>query len=183
MILRLAGLSVICMLLLQVFNDLREGQVKPVCEGIRLFMQQRPDAVQRQVAVRLYFSPVWRYDAIICSYQHVIEFIFSEPVIKTGLVGKAENFFQGAIETHFFHQAAVGGRQGIFPGKRMAAAGVGPEAAGMIFILRALLQQHFTGGIYDEHRKGAVEQAFLVSFQFFHGAYRFILFIDEYNGW
>ena len=168
---------------LQEFGDLREGQVEPVRKRSRFFLQQRTDAIQRKVPVGLYFRPVGRYIAIVSPYKHMIKFMFGKPVLEAGMICKTEYFFQWAIEPHFLDQPAVGCGQRVFSRQGVTAAGVCPEAAGVVFVLRALLQQHFTGCVYDEHGKCAVEQAFLVCFQLFHGADRFVLFIYEYNGW
>ena len=140
------------------------------------------DFVQRKEFVRLHLGGVWLNGAVVGAEQYVVELVFGEAVIEFGAIGEAENFFEGAIEPHFFGEAAVCGRGRVFSGELVAAAGVGPQAGGVIFIRCALLQEHFPVAVDDEHGECAMEEAFLVCFQFFHGANGLVFFVDEDDG-
>lgn len=169
-------------LLLNIHRDLREGDVEPVRESFGGGEQQAADLIGRGEFIVHHLAAVWLHGAVILTDQYVIELVFGEAVVEFRAVGEAEHFFEVAVESHFFHEAAVSRGENVLIREGVAAAGIGPQSAGVVFVQRALLEQQFPFGIGDEHGKGAVEQAFLVGFQFFHCSDRFVLFIDQYDG-
>jgi hypothetical protein len=61
----------------------------------------------------------------------------------------------------------------------VAATGVGPQAAAMVFGVGPLLQQHFAFVIEYKNAERAMQYALEVRLHFFHRANRFVLFVNQ----
>jgi hypothetical protein len=66
--------------------------------------------------------------------EDVVVFVLYETASHGELIRFLERGRKGRLEAHFFGQSAMRCFKGGFTGVRMAAARVGPEAAGVVFV-------------------------------------------------
>lgn len=111
----------------------------------------------------------------------MVEFMFDESLHHVSLIDKAKSLFKFALHTHFLLQAAISSIMKRFTVARVATAGIGPEARGMVFGQSPLLEKHFVFAIEDKDREGAMKGGIDMSFHFLHQANLIIKFIDEHN--
>ena len=71
--------------------------------------------------------------------------------METMEIDKAADLPQGAGNAQFFRQAGFGGGNAFLPHPWMRAAGIGPQAAGMVLARGTLLQQQLPTIIDEEH--------------------------------
>lgn len=77
--------------------------------------------------------------------------VFVEGIMEPMEIDKAADLPQGAGNAQFFHQAGFGGGNAFLPHPWMRAAGIGPQAAGMVLARGTLLQQQLPTIIDEEH--------------------------------
>lgn len=125
--------------------------MEPVGKSLRRCQQQLADIIGRSKLIIHHLCVVRPYFAVILAEQYVIKFIFSEAVIKFSAIGKAEDLLQLAIKPHFFPEPAMRCREHVFIREGVAAAGIGPQTAGVIFVCSPLLQKQLTFGVDDKY--------------------------------
>ena len=76
-------------------------------------------------------------------------------------------------------QPPAGGRDRALARARMAAAGVRPQSARVIFLLAALLQHDLSLGVGEEDREGAVQETLAVDQVLAVGADGMVAFVDQ----
>ena len=92
------------------------------------------------VAPGLHFIAIRKGHGICNACEHVIEFVLGETIIKARLIDKIETVSEATLHTHFLLQPPVRSRGYGLSRAGMAAAGVGPQAGGVILISGPLLQ-------------------------------------------
>src|SRR3989344_3805120 len=116
---------------------------------------------------------------VIMTDEDMKVFVFGETVREIHLVDEFERFFEFAVEAHFFLKAPESRGKRRFAWTRMAAAGIGPQPAAMVFSERSLLQHQFASGVENEDGKSPMQEAELVSPQFLFLSDRPVMFINE----
>lgn len=84
------------------------------------------DNIHSRKYIGTYFLRIGYYDSFKNAGEHMIHFMFGEPVIKICVVGKTKGFLKAGFKTHFFLQPSQRCYSSIFPGQWVAAAGIGP---------------------------------------------------------
>ena len=82
--------------------------------------------------------------------EDMIEFVLDQSITDIHVVGERVTAGEVAIESHFLRQPPMGRFDGTFSRSRMAAARVRPEAARVIFVGCAALQQQSAGAVEHE---------------------------------
>src|SRR6476619_8581534 len=111
--------------------------------------------------------------------EHVYELVLDQAAGNGRVVLEYEQRIDRTGEAHLLREAPAGGVGGAFARQRMAAAGVGPQAAGVIFRQAPPLQQEFALSVAHQHRDGAVLQAAPVRVELAGGADLDIVGIDQ----
>ncbi len=125
------------------------------------------------------FGRIWLDRSVVPPGENMIVFVFAQTVAKSRPVNKRCFFTQRAIKAHFFFQSAMRRRDRPLSRPRVAAAGVGPFSAAVVFLPGTPLEEHFFLPIENHNRKGAVQFGLAVRAHFFHSAHRFILLINQ----
>src|SRR5262249_49432202 len=73
----------------------------------------------------------------------------------------------------------AGGRGGAFTGTRMAATGIRPQSAGVIFVRTALLDHDAPARVHDEDRNRAMQKPGAVNRGFARRAGGAVAFVDQ----
>src|SRR3954464_7249023 len=103
-------------------------------------------------------------------------------MVEAGLVAREKAERQRRRDTKFFAEPPARRRGRALARTRMAATGVRPQAAGVIFAAVALLQKNPAALIDDEDRERAVEEAGAMHVHLAAGADGTIALVDE-NQW
>src|SRR5262249_15324015 len=112
--------------------------------------------------------------------EHVVELVLDEARSYVGAVEEREGEVERAVQPELLPQTAVRRVRRPLARPRMTATGVRPQAAGVVFLERALLQQHLRPGrVEDEDRDGAVQPAVGVHVRLRGGSDLAIVFVDE----
>jgi hypothetical protein len=90
-----------------------------------------------------------------------------------------KSFLQSANDAHFFLQPSRRGVLNRFAWPRMAATGIRPQTARVIFVERPLLQKHLASFIKQKNGNGAMQLSFAMRFEFFLDANLPIMRIDK----
>lgn len=106
-------------------------------------------------------------------------FVFNQPIGQRQAVAQLQYRRQRHPQPHLFIQTAAGGGSALFRRHGVAAAGVAPKTAAVVFLPRALLQQQLAVGVKQVNGHRVVQRAFTVGLQFFHSAHRPVPFIDQ----
>lgn len=113
--------------------------------------------------------------------EYVVVLVFDEILPNGKVVPVLKGRREGGREAELLGQPATSTVDRGFPGTGMAAAGVRPEAAGVIFVLGSALEQKPAGRVEDKHRKGAVKPAFDVCLHLVGGPERLVILIYQYD--
>ena len=112
--------------------------------------------------------------------EHVVELVLDERWPNVGAIDEAERELQWAIEAKLLDETTMCGVRDRFVWRGMAAARVRPEAARVVLVEGALLQEHLAPGrIEDEDRDGPMEHAVDVRALLFANTNLAVVFIDE----
>lgn len=90
--------------------------------------------------------------------MNVHELVFDEAVLESGAVYQRVDGPQRAREPDLFVEPAAHRVGQFLDGTRMLTAAVGPKAAGVILVRRALLQHQAPGRVEHEDRKRAMQR-------------------------
>ena len=162
-----------------MFHDLIEGDLEPFRIGFGVFLQVLFDGVEAYVFPRGHFVGVDDGGVVALPEKDVVVFVFDEAQSDGCLIYKGEDLVQVAGHAHLLLESPCGG---LFHGcavARVAAAGVGPEAGGVVFRQGALLQQQLAFAVEDEYGEGTVETGHDVCGHLLHDAYLGIVMIDK----
>src|SRR6185437_6439494 len=96
---------------------------------------------------------------VIAADEQMHHLVLDQAVADVGAVMRSQRELQLAIDAEFLAQPPPRRRRDRLAGARMRAAGVGPQAAGVIFAERPLLQQHAPARIKDADRNRAMSEA------------------------
>ena len=99
--------------------------------------------VEAHVFPRFHFIAVDVGRVIALADEDVVKLVLGEALPDGRLIYKGVDLAHLASHTHLFHQATLGGLGCRFACAGMAAAGVGPEAGGVVLREGALLQEQF----------------------------------------
>ena len=80
-------------------------------------------------------------NVVALANPHVVEFVFGEALPDGCFIYKGVDLVHFTMHTHFFPKAARGGFLQCLTVTRMAAAGVGPEARGVVLGQSPLLHE------------------------------------------
>src|SRR3954469_6952018 len=116
---------------------------------------------------------------VMAAAEHVDQLVFDQAAGNRRVVLQHEQWIDRTGEAHLLRKAAAGGISGGFAGQRVAAAGVGPQAARVILRKAAPLQQELTPGVAHQHRDGAMLEAALVGLELARGADLDVIGIDQ----
>ena len=83
------------------FPQFSERGEKPSGISAGVSMQICPEILHLRPAPRVNFVRIRHGNSIEAPDQHVIDFVFDQPVREIGAVGKAERLLQGTVESHF----------------------------------------------------------------------------------
>jgi hypothetical protein len=108
----------------------------------------------------------------------MVEFIFSKAIGKIGPVNEIKDLPEIRFKAHFFRKPSFSSIKDVLSRKGMAAAGIRPQTAAVIFGQCSLLQEHFTFTVENKNAECPVQVRLAVRFYLFHGAYRLIPFIN-----
>src|ERR1041385_6928524 len=111
--------------------------------------------------------------------EHVDEFVLDQAAGNRRVVLEYEQRIDRAGEAHLLGEAPPRGIGSGFARQRMAAAGVGPQSAGMIFRETPSLQQELALGVAHQHRDGTVLEPTPVRIELARGADLNIVGIDQ----
>ena len=109
----------------------------------------------------------------------VDELVFVHAVAELGLVAGEKAERQLARHPQLFSEPAARRDQGAFARARMAAAGVRPQPARVIFFRTALLQHDPSLVVHHEDRERAVQQAAAVNGGLAAGAGGAVVLVDQ----
>ena len=113
------------------------------------------------------------------SNEDVVELVFLQVAPNIGSIREAEDPIERARKAHLFLQPALGRIGKRFARTRVAAAGVGPQAAGMVLVGVPLLEEEAVVSIEHKHRKRAMEPALGVGFELVCRSKRTVVGIDK----
>ena len=128
------------LLLVDVFPDFLEGDLEPFGIAFRVGFHVVGDVVEGHVLPGGYLVGVDDGGVVGGPEPDMVEFMFDESEAYRGLIYKGEDLVQVAVHAHLFLESPSGG---FFQGLAIAgmtAAGVGPEAGGVVFRQGALLE-------------------------------------------
>ena len=112
--------------------------------------------------------------------ENVIVFVLGNFVVEVGAIDEMVHLAQFGFDAAFLPEAALGGGLQVFAPARVRAAGVGPQAAEVIFTAGAELEKHLVLRVENEDAEGAVELwRTLVGCEFLDWPKRAIVFVDE----
>jgi hypothetical protein len=162
------------------FKNARQGEAEPggVGVGSGLNKWEKGIAIDPFPGVGLFVGGGSR--AVAAAEEDVVELVFGDLLSPVGLIDEMEKVANLSVESGFFNEAAMCGGSEIFAPARMRAAGVGPQAAEVIFAAAAKLEEHLAVRVDDEDGEGAVEQAGAdVGIQLGDGPEGRVVLIDE----
>src|SRR5262249_30703445 len=136
---------------------------QPEREGARVFADPPTDLVARQ---ERNLGDLGRIGSRLRREPPEIDvdvFVLAHAVTEVGSVAREEAERQGARQPELLAEPAARGRKRALAGTRVAATGIRPQAAGVIFFRASPLQQDAAAIVDDEDREGAVQQAGAVS--------------------
>ena len=164
---------------LTVFHDLFKGDLKPFGVAFGVVFHVLLDGFEAHVFPGSDFFGVDDRSVVGMAEPHVVVFVFDEAESHRGLIYKGEDLVHLDGHAHLLHEAAGGGLLHGLALLRMAAAGVGPQAGGVVFGEGTLLQQEFAFGIEDEYREGAVKLGHNMRRHLLHDAYLGVVMINK----
>jgi hypothetical protein len=110
----------------------------------------------------------------------VIELVLHEIRSHLRAIRERKRELQRTVESELLAEAAVRGVDRVLPRRRMGAARVRPQPAGMVFVERPLLDQHLRSGrVEDEDRDRAVQNALDVRELLFTHTDLVVVLVDE----
>ena len=107
------------------------------------------------------------------------DLVLGHAAVKLGAVGDGAERGEGADEAHLLFEPPVRRRPDVLPRAGMAATGIGPQSAGVIFADVTLLQQLAAHAVPHDHREGTMEGAGAVRLELAGGADNLVARIDE----
>ena len=90
--------------------------------------------------------------------QHMVVLIFVQAVGKAVKIDKAADLPQRAGRPQLLRHTGLRRGNRLLPRAGMGAAGIGPQAAGVVLPCRPFLQQQLPVIIDEEYREGPVQQ-------------------------
>ncbi len=172
-----------CPLSRSVGQGLIEQQTKPSSVTIGVLsdvpaerIRGHPGPVNDFIGMRVY---VW---TINNAKEDVVVFVLDQRRAHPDAVRPLKRWLYGAVDPQFLSKPAMSPLYSCLSGGGMTTAGVGPEASGVIFRGRALLEKEVAPGIEDEHGKSSMEPSVRMCPLLFGGAEGAIVIIHEEKG-
>src|SRR6267142_3118636 len=169
--------------LVDMVRDLGEVMLKvvaqPIREGLRALVDAALDLIERE---RLHCGNLGRIGTRLVAKapeKHIDVFVLLHAVIEIGAIAAEKSERQRRADAERFMQPPAGGRDRALARARMAAAGVRPQSARVIFLLAALLQHDLSLGVGEEDREGAVQETLAVDQVLAVGADGMVAFVDQ----
>ena len=140
-----------------VFHDLFKRDLEPFGVGLGMGFHVVGDVVETHVLIGGHLVGVDDGGVVGMAEPDMVELVFDEAESHGGHIYKGEDLVHLASHPHLLHEAAGGGLLHGLAVLGMTAAGVGPQAGGVVFRQGALLEQQFALRVKDEDGEGAVE--------------------------
>src|SRR5262249_979967 len=132
--------------------------LEPEGEGVRVARDAPADIVERQVRDVCDLGGVGSGRGLEPPEIAVAEFVLVHAVVEGGLVTREKAERQRARHPELLAEPPEGRRGGAFAGTRMAATGIRPQSARVIFVRTALLDHDAPARVHDEDRKRAMQK-------------------------
>src|SRR5688572_22912052 len=126
-------------MVLPPFFNFRESQAEPGSIFLGMCLQRLPD--RSHILITKIFNLAWVciYPTFIFPCINMIKFMLCKPIFKFNLINKIENLFYFRLYTHFFLKSSFSCIYCYFLRLWMAATGICPESATMVFPQSSLL--------------------------------------------
>src|SRR6266568_415119 len=152
---------------------------QPIGEGLRAFADTAFDLIERK---RLHCGNFRRIGTRLAGQapeEHIDVFVLLHAVIEIGAIAAEESERQCRGDAELLMQPPAGRRDRALARTRMAAAGVRPQSARVIFLAVALLQHDLSLRISEEDREGAMQETLAVDQVLAVGADGMVAFVNQ----
>src|SRR5215831_13493194 len=153
--------------------------LEPEREGVRVARDAPADIVERQVRDVGDLGGAGPGRGLEPPEIDVDEFVLVHAVAERGLVAREKTERQRARHPEFLAEPPARRRGGAFAGTRMAATGIRPQSARVIFVRTALLDHDAPARVHDEDRKRAMQEPGAMNRGFARRAGGAVAFVDQ----
>src|SRR5687768_10974274 len=126
-------------MMLPPFLNSRESQAEPGGIFLGMCLQRFPDCIHILITKIIHFARICIYATFVFTCIHMIKFMLCKSIFKFNLINKIENLFYFRLYTHFLLKSSFCRIYCYFIRLWMAAAGISPESAAMVFPQSSLL--------------------------------------------